>query len=61
MTFISQYQHETPAQAAQLLAGSRLIGTSYGQVEFGQSGSGPTVIISHGSIGGYDSGLWLAC
>jgi pimeloyl-ACP methyl ester carboxylesterase len=60
MTFISQYQQETQAQAAQLLAGSQLIETSYGPVEFGQAGSGPTVILSHGSIGGYDSGLWLA-
>ncbi len=60
MTFISQYQQETQEQAARLLAGSRLIETSYGPVEFGQGGSGPTVIISHGSLGGYDSGLWLA-
>ncbi len=60
MMFISQYQQETQAQAARLLAGSRLIETSYGPVEFGQAGSGPTVILSHGSIGGYDSGLWLA-
>ncbi len=60
MMFISQYQHETQAQAARLLAGSRLSQTPYGPVEFGQAGSGPTVIISHGSLGGYDSGLWLA-
>ncbi len=60
MTFISQYQQDTQAQAAQLLTGSRLIETSFGPVEFGQAGSGPTVILSHGSIGGYDSGLWLA-
>ncbi len=60
MTFISQYQHETQVQAARLLAGSRLSQTPYGPVEFGQAGSGHTVILSHGSIGGYDSGLWLA-
>ncbi len=60
MMFISQYQQETQAQADQLLAGSQIIETSYGPVEFGQAGSGPTVILSHGSIGGYDSVLWLA-
>ena len=60
MTFISQYQQETQAQVAQLIAGSRLIDTPYGLVEFGQAGVGPTVILSHGSVGGYDQGLWLA-
>ncbi len=60
MAFISQYQQETQAQAAQLIAGSRLINTPYGLVEYGQVGAGPTVILSHGSVGGYDQGLWLA-
>jgi pimeloyl-ACP methyl ester carboxylesterase len=60
MAFISQYQQETRAQLAQLIAGSQLIDTPYGLVEFGQAGAGPTVILSHGSVGGYDQGLWLA-
>ena len=56
----SQYQKETQAQVAQLISGSRLIDTPYGLVEYGQVGVGPTVILSHGSVGGYDQGLWLA-
>ncbi len=60
MTFISQYQQETQAQMAQLIANSQLIVTPYGLVEYGQVGAGPTVILSHGAIGGYDQGLWLA-
>lgn len=34
--------------------------TPYGPAEFGQAGGGPAVILSHGSLGGYDQGLWLA-
>lgn len=60
MSLIAQYQQETQAQAAQLIAGSQIIDTAYGPVEFGQVGAGPTVILSHGSAGGYDQGLWLA-
>jgi pimeloyl-ACP methyl ester carboxylesterase len=60
MNFIAQYRQETRAQAAQLIAGSRLMDTPYGPVEFGQAGAGPSVILSHGSVGGYDQGLWLA-
>lgn len=60
MAFISRYQQETQAQATQLIAGSRLIDTAYGSVELGRAGAGPAVILSHGSLGGYDQGLWLA-
>jgi pimeloyl-ACP methyl ester carboxylesterase len=60
MAFISQYQQDTQAQVTQLIAGSQLIDTPYGLVEFGQAGAGSAVILSHGSLGGYDQGLWLA-
>jgi pimeloyl-ACP methyl ester carboxylesterase len=60
MTFISQYRRETQAQIAQLTAGSQFKDTPYGLVEYGQVGTGQTVILSHGSSGGYDQGLWLA-
>ena len=60
MISISQYKQETQAHAARLISGSRLIDTPYGMVEFGQAGAGPAVILSHGSVGGYDQGLWLA-
>ena len=60
MTIISQYRQETQALASRLIAGSQLMDTPYGPVEYGQAGAGPTVILSHGSVGGYDQGLWLA-
>ncbi len=60
MAIFSRYQQETQAQVAQLIAGSCLIHTPYGTVEYGQIGQGPAVILSHGSVGGYDQGLWLA-
>lgn len=60
MISISQYKQETQAHAARLISGSRLIDTPCGMVEFGQAGAGPAVILSHGSVGGYDQGLWLA-
>lgn len=60
MNLISQYRQDTQAQAARLLAGSRMVDTACGQVEFGEVGAGPAVLISHGSLGGYDQGLWLA-
>lgn len=59
MAFISQYRRERQAQAAQLIAGSRLIDTPFGLVEYAQVGAGPVVILSHGSLGGYDQGVWL--
>jgi pimeloyl-ACP methyl ester carboxylesterase len=60
MTIFSQYRRESEAQAAQLIAGSRIIDTACGPVELGEVGAGPAVILSHGSVGGYDQGLWLA-
>jgi 2-hydroxy-6-oxonona-2,4-dienedioate hydrolase len=60
MTIFSQYQRESQTQSAQLIAGSRVIDTACGPVEFGETGTGPVVILSHGSVGGYDQGLWLA-
>lgn len=60
MAFISQYRQETLAQAKQLIAGSQLMDTPYGLMEYGQLGTGSAVILSHGSLGGYDQGLWLA-
>ena len=48
------------AQAMHLKEGSKLINTASGSVEYSTSGSGPGVLISHGSPGGYDMGLAFA-
>ena len=60
MNFISQFQQESKAQAERLAAGSRLLDTPFDLLEYAETGSGPAVILSHGSVGGYDQGLWLA-
>ncbi len=60
ISYKSKYQNWQLAQAAHLKAGSKLISTASGVVEYSQSGSGPVVLISHGSPGGYDMGLAFA-
>lgn len=42
-----------------LVAGSRLVDTRHGKVEFSSWGSGPTVLVVHGAGGGYDQGELL--
>jgi pimeloyl-ACP methyl ester carboxylesterase len=60
MNLITRYQQESKAQAEKLAAGSRLLDTPFGLLEYAETGKGPAVILSHGSVGGYDQGLWLA-
>ena len=59
MDIFSQYQLETQEQKAQIGSHSQITDTPTGILEFGKVGVGPAVIISHGSVGGYDQGLWL--
>jgi len=58
--FIISYQEENRSASEKLLAESQLITTSRGIVEVAEKGRGNAVLISHGSGGGYDMGLWLA-
>jgi pimeloyl-ACP methyl ester carboxylesterase len=59
-SYKSIYQNWHIAQEVHLKNGSKLISTASGSVEYGKSGSGPAVLISHGSPGGYDMGLAFA-
>jgi 2-hydroxy-6-oxonona-2,4-dienedioate hydrolase len=59
-SFIARYKIENLSARSRLLAGSQLYETSVGVVEAALIGHGTTVLISHGSGGGYDMGLWLA-
>ncbi len=59
-SFISRYKEENRIARSHLLAGSQLINTSIGVIEAVVTGQGGAVLISHGSGGGYDMGLWLA-
>ncbi len=60
MPFVTRYKEEKQSAHNRLLAGSQLYETSAGVIEAALTGKGSTVLISHGSAGGYDMGLWLA-
>ncbi len=56
----TRYRQEKNAANERLLSHSELFETTLGVVEAAQTGQGSAVLISHGSGGGYDMGLWLA-
>lgn len=60
LPFVDRYKKENLSARSRLLTGSQLYKTSAGVVEAALIGHGSTVLISHGSGGGYDMGLWLA-
>ena len=59
-TIWTRYRQEKNAAIERLLSQSELFETTLGVVEAAQTGQGSAVLISHGSGGGYDMGLWLA-
>ena len=58
-TILTRYRQKKAA-LERLLSQSELFETTLGMVEAAQIGQGSAVLISHGSGGGYDMGLWLA-
>jgi pimeloyl-ACP methyl ester carboxylesterase len=60
MSIAVRYKQEIQKAQKHLLADSQVYETKCGLVETAKFGEGPTVIISHGSGGGYDMGIWLA-
>jgi 2-hydroxy-6-oxonona-2,4-dienedioate hydrolase len=52
-----RYQQDMKAAAARLAAGSKIIQTEYGLLEYGEQGEGIPVLVLHGAGGGYDQGL----
>lgn len=54
------YSREMNAAKARLLAGSRILKTEHGEVEYAVEGEGSPVLSLHGAGGGYDQGLWAA-
>ena len=56
----TRYRKEKQAAGERLLAQSEVFETALGVVEAAQTGQGNAILISHGSGGGYDMGLWLA-
>jgi pimeloyl-ACP methyl ester carboxylesterase len=60
LSLIARYKQAYQIARNRLQAGSQLFNTSLGVVEAALTGHGSTILISHGSGGGYDMGLWLA-
>jgi pimeloyl-ACP methyl ester carboxylesterase len=58
-TILTRYRKEKQAARDRLLAQSRVCETSRGRIEAALTGEGSAVLVSHGSGGGYDMGLWL--
>jgi pimeloyl-ACP methyl ester carboxylesterase len=58
-SLISRYKLEKQSAYTRLAGNSHLYQTSAGVVEAALTGQGNTILISHGSGGGYDMGLWL--
>lgn len=60
LPLVARYREENQSAHLRLRTESQLFNTSAGVVEAGLIGHGSAVLISHGSGGGYDMGLWLA-
>jgi len=54
-----QYRREMCGAKARLLAGSRILETRHGDLEYAVQGEGRPALLLHGAGGGYDQGLWL--
>jgi pimeloyl-ACP methyl ester carboxylesterase len=54
------YARDLAATRARLAAGSQVVRTSHGPVEYAVAGAGPPVLVLHGAGGGYDHGLFIA-
>ena len=55
-----QYNREMSAAQSRLLAGSDILRTDQGDIEYALTGEGIPVLLLHGAGGGYDQGLWGA-
>jgi pimeloyl-ACP methyl ester carboxylesterase len=57
----SRYRREIKAARERLDSlGSLVIETTYGAIEYAQTGEGYPVLVVHGAMGGFDQGLWIA-
>jgi 2-hydroxy-6-oxonona-2,4-dienedioate hydrolase len=54
---IAAFRSDMRATRARLAAQSRLVETACGPVEVAESGSGPSVLVVHGTGGGFDQGM----
>jgi 2-hydroxy-6-oxonona-2,4-dienedioate hydrolase len=54
------YREEIRRARARVAAGSRMLETASGPIEYAEAGEGQPVLVIHGAGGGYDQGLDLA-
>jgi pimeloyl-ACP methyl ester carboxylesterase len=55
-----RYRRKMQAAEARLQAGSTILRTNHGDIEYAIEGEGTPVLSLHGAGGGYDQGLWAA-
>ena len=55
-----RYHREMRVRRTRLLAGSDMLKTDQGDIEYTVQGQGTPVMSLHGAGGGYDQGLWAA-
>ena len=60
LPFVARYEREIKSARSRLQEESRVYQTSAGAIEAAVTDQGSSVLVAHGSAGGYDMGLWLA-
>jgi len=55
----ARFQAEISGAREKVLAGSEILKTDQGDIEYAVKGEGPPVLVLHGAGGGYDQGLLL--
>ena len=55
-----EFQEQMKDSRERLLAGSHIIQTRNGSIEYAQTGQGYRVLVVHGAGGGYDQGLFIS-
>ena len=60
LAIYASYNSEVGAARERVLAGSKVIDTARGPIEYTTYGQGPLVLVIHGAGGGYDQGLIVA-
>jgi 2-hydroxy-6-oxonona-2,4-dienedioate hydrolase len=56
----SSYRRDVAAARARVSAGSQMLATRCGPVEYARLGDGPPILVLHGASGGWDQGLACA-